>query len=317
MVKRYHFPLLLALAVSAVAQTLTVSPSSFEVVQESASTTSLTVNYSGATVQPVSVSVTLLRAASSTWLTISGNTTSLPASGQIVLVVNWAKLPPTASTGPDAANNGDYVALVRLKSGTKTVQVTVLVHKFPNSTLLATPASQKFKYPSDVGPKDVSMLAVQVDSGGSPPSHLNCVASVQADNPDGVWLTVDPPALNTATPERTGEFNIRLTSQAQNLSAGLHSSYVAIQNRDKPSDIVYIVVDVDVTPPPPVTVSGTIRDSTNQPLAASRLPSAASQAWLRTRRVSTASRCPPDIRVLRRRLAPGIRSTRRAAHTPT
>jgi uncharacterized protein (TIGR03437 family) len=110
------------------------------------------------------------------------------------------------------------------------------------------------------------MLAVQVDSGGSPPSHLNCVASVQTDNPDGVWLTVDPPALNTATPERTGEFNIKLTSQAQSLSGGLHSSYVAIQNRDKPSDIIYVVVDVDVTPPPPVTVSGTIRDSTNQPL---------------------------------------------------
>ena len=41
---------------------------------------------------------------------------------------------------------------------------------------------------------------------------------------------------------------------------------MAIQNRDKPSDIVYVVADIDVTPPPPVTVSGTIRDSTNQPL---------------------------------------------------
>ncbi len=266
MLKRYHAPLLLVCAVSAVAQTLTVSPTSFEIVQESSPTTSLTVNYSGATVQPVSVSVTLLRAASSTWLTVSGNTNNLPASGQVVLVVNWAKLPPTASTGPDVANNGDYVALVRLKSGSKTAQVTVLVHKFPNSSLLATPASRAFKYPSDVAPKDVSMLAVQIDPDGAPPPRLNCVASVQTDNPDGVWLTIDPPALTTTAPERIGAFNIRLTSQAQSLSAGLHSSYVAIQNRDKPSDIVYIVVDVDVTPPPPVTISGTIRDSTNQPL---------------------------------------------------
>ena len=65
MLKRYYSPLLLVFAVSAVAQTLSVSPSSFEVVQATDSTTRLTVNYSGATVQPVSVSITLLRAASS------------------------------------------------------------------------------------------------------------------------------------------------------------------------------------------------------------------------------------------------------------
>ena len=263
MLKRYYSPLVLVFAATAVAQTLSVSPSAFEVAREIDPTTKLTVNYSGATVQPVSVSVTLLRAPSAMWLTISGNTTDLPASGQIVLVVNWDRLPPTGNMAPDSANNGDYVALVMLKSGSKTAQITVLAHKFPNSTLLASPGKLSFKYPSDVGPKDVSMVAVQLDPLHPPPG-LSYVATVE--NIDGgAWVTVDPPILNTTG--LIGDLNIKLTSQVQSLPGGLHSLYVAFQNRNSPTDFAYVTVEVDVTPPPPVTVSGTVRDSTNQPLS--------------------------------------------------